>query len=574
MKKIVLLLCLSIAVCESSNAQFWKKKEKEAEKKDTTTKEAKEEGEKEKKKGGGFFGKVVTKIAKVAGKVGVGAVGTAKKVNTLEEVDVFVQQAANIYPKELGLALHDFWGGEWVDGDMIAVSLLNKSSAISAYTWDGSFNLNDKPLKHQALGVHANMVTASTKANRVSFATGGSEFGSFSIPVETNKIKLTSINNQTSNISLDLTKDVELQVANAKTNALVRVDIVIAYMGIRSAYLVGYFKPAEKILVPALMFKHIETKNKGVNFKNSYINVSQSSFVETIDNKGYFTKPLQLISGSNDGKWVTVTNNNKVDEGIEIKSEGLLVQKGNASFSRPLSFAKKIALGNITIKGTTAGGATRTNRLEGTVTTIDFSMPEIPESYLNETLQEMYNKYTAAIKEVLGKDVLAPEIITSTKAFAENANFITEEFNEQGGFVKHFKNSAPLGEKNNSIAFQFKGLGSMLKEAKVDAILKIEFLVAPPAKIKDGSLETGMTIEMVGMNNGGLPGGFLPTSYFKIQMEGVDYKVKNKTLLTEEEFKKITQIDFFVEKFKKALTELKAKEMASGEYEKYWSAQQ
>ena len=61
------------------------------------------------------------------------------------------------------------------------------------------------------------------------------------------------------------------------------------------------------------------------------------------------------------------------------------------------------------------------------------------------------------------------------------------------------------------------------------------------------------------------------THYFTMNIKGDGYELKKKAQV---ELNKVFQVDAFVSQFTKALTELKAKEQASGDYEKIWGLQQ
>lgn len=564
MKKIILLLAISFAIT-STHAQFWKKKD--AAQTDSTKKEENNEGEKKKK--GGFMGKVMGKIAKVAGNTVAGASGTVAVFDDWKDVSVVASVGTNIYSKDLGILVTDFFGKDWIsNGDFTMLGLSSKDG-FKMYKYGGNIKVNNKELKHFSMGIHSATENPNTGKKKITFEKNGTVEGSFEIPVPEKNIKLISINGQNKNVKVDLTKDVQLELANFSTNsdALIRVDLVLTTIGIRSLYCVGYVKPGAKITVPAANFRNIETDNK-YNFKDCYLAVSDQTEIPAQNLTGVFKQPFAVYTGSNDGMWIDVTASNNNNKGIEIN--GNIVKK-NAAYCMPLSKAKNIAVSSFYTYATTYAKGEKDNKWTNTKTTKTIDFPEVPDAVLDNLLDEMYKKFTATLTEVLGSTVLPASTIPNTTSYESFSQLFAEETNNEDHYLKIYKGLSPI-QSLGSFSYMSKGVNYLLKDAKADALLKVKLIGALgwPDGDNNPSMTSYLTIELVGASNGDFRSFAGPTHYFTFDLKGEKYFLKNKTV---PDMNKIYQIDKFNEEFKKMLTELIKKEKEVGDYEIVWNAQ-
>ncbi len=573
MKKILLLVVATIFLL-SANAQlgglFKKKKEQEQTAvADTSIKQNEKATDKdEKKKGGGLLQKVVGKIAKVAGNTVMGASGITA-VGDLADADVIVSVGTNIYSKDLGLVVNDFLGKEWVNnGDFTMLQIANKD-AYQFYKYDGTIRVNGKELKHASMGVHTATENPGTGNKKITFEKGGAIEGTFEVPLPTKNIKLISINGQTKDAKVDFTKDVVLEIANysTETNSLIRVDVVGTIIGIRSLYCVAYLKPAAKITIPAAAFRNMETENK-LNYKNCYLTISDQLLVNVVNPTGKIPASQMAIIGSNDGKWIDVTDSKDIEKGFTLKTGNAVTIKKNAAFAKPLSMAKNVAVSSFYTFGTTYSYGESTNRWTQVETTKEIQFPEVPDAYLNTMLDDLYKKMTAAYAEVTGNTVLPVATVPSLPAYANTQKFMRDEVNNDENFLKAYKNLEPT-RSFNSVSNSYYGDGVMLKEAKADALLKVS-LICQLSWDDKPKMTPYMAIELVGEANGDFRSFMGNTKYFTMNIKGEGYELKKKEPV---EFNKVFQVDAFVNQFKKALEELKTKETANGDYERVWNLQ-
>ncbi len=577
-KQIIFSALLLFIISYTSQAQLNKlkgmvggKKETTEDSKNDTTKNSEKKGS-----GGGVFQKVVGKIAKVAGNAVAGGAGMVDEVTDLNEVDVIASVGTNIYPKDLGLITTDFMGNNWIDHGDFTMLMLASKNGFKFYRYGGTIKANTQEVKHVSYGVHTSMENPGSGNKKITFENQNGVEGAFEIPVPTNTVKLVSINGQKSNVSVDFTKDVTIELANysTATDALVRIDVLYTIIGIRTLGLVAYVKPAAKVTIPAAAFRNIETENKGINFKNSYLAISDQSLVKTLNNTGVFRQPFTATTGSNDGMWINVTNSDGNARGFQIKESvsvggndmQINASKKNAAYAMPLSLARKIAVASFSIQGTTYLYESSTNKWAQIETTKTIDFPEIPEPWLDAALADMYKKFTKTASEVIAAQVLPESTIPSLASHQQAQQFFKDEVSTADQFLRVYKNLYPI-KPLTSQSNRLNGENALLKDAHADGLLKVSLALQLSYEEKPAMIPH-LIVEMDGSSNGGFRSQTGNTKYFTLQIDGKPYEIKNKTKFTEAEFTKLIQIDAFDAALKKALVMIKSKEETIGDYEK------
>ncbi|MFZ1530144.1 MAG: hypothetical protein WAT19_15430 [Ferruginibacter sp.] len=572
--KLFLFLLCSILFSGMANAQLGgllkKKKDKTEQPADSTSRAAGEEEEKsEKKKGGGFFQKVVGKIAKTAGGLvatGTGAIGT---VDNLEDADVVVAVGTNIYSKDLGLMLPDFIGKEWVNnGDFTMLQLASKD-AFKMYKYSGTIKVNDKELKHFAMGIHSATENPNSGVKKIVFEKAGSVEGSFEVPVPAKNVKLISVNGQTKNIKVDFTKDVVIEMANYTTSpeSLIRVDVVTTQIGIRTLSLVAYVKPAAKVIIPAAAFRNIENDNK-YNFKNCYLAIADQVMVKAGNIKGKIPDAQMVSTGSNDGLWIEVTNSSDNNKGIKFENGNATVEKKNASRAMPLSFAKNIAASSFYVYGETYTSGTTENRLQNTRTTKTIDFPDVPNEVLDAGLKALYNNLTIALTEVLGSKMMPVGTVPTAPSYVNTMKFMSDDLNNSSEFLRAYEGLSPI-KGLSSVSNRYYGENALIKDTRADALLKTALIFRLSWDEKP-MITPYLHIELVGESNGDFRSYTGSTKYFSMDIKGAGYELKKKMLI---DYDKMFQVKSLADQFKSALAELKAKEQANNDYELIWNLQ-
>jgi hypothetical protein len=128
--------------------------------------------------------------------------------------------------------------------------------------------------------------------------TSSGEKARFILQAKKNNIKLVSINGKSAGSAIDMSKDFTLQLQNYATapGALIKLQITGQALGIRAWYDLGYFKPAANVTIPGNIIKHAAAK--GINFKNTYLQVSEIELAQAKDEIGRYKQPLYYYAGS------------------------------------------------------------------------------------------------------------------------------------------------------------------------------------------------------------------------------------------------------------------------------------
>lgn len=570
--KLIVSFCL-LFIGIVAEAQFWKK-----DKTETSTEVKKEEP----KKTGNIFQKAMSKVTKMVGNLAGELGGSVAETPNLDNVDVLASVGTNIFPKDLGLATNDFLKGEWIDNGDFTMLMLSSPNGFQFFKYVGTIKLNGKELKHQSFGIHTAVEAPNSGNKKISFEKNGVEEGSFTVPPPAKNIQLLSINGAKSAVSIDLTKDVVLELANFSTgpDALIRVDIVTSIIGMRSLTMAAYVKPAPKVVIPAAAFRNIETQNKGTGFKNSYLMVSDQQLVKSVAQSGVFKEPIMAVTGSNAGMWVNVTNSPEIAKGIAFteneKVNGnemeVSVKKLNAAYAMPFSFAKKIAVASMSIQGTTQLYESKTNNWTKTETTKSIEFPQIPEEWLQEVLAGMYIQFAQTTADVANGQILPENAIPSAPSYELVQDFFKDEMNTADQFLTVYKNLNPIKPLTSS-SMRLFGENALLKETRADALLKVSIALQLSYDGKP-AMTPYLTVEMDGVSNGGFRSFVGNTKYFSITIKGAPYIIKKGKTLTKEELTKIVQTNDLAAAYKKALINLKEKETAIGDYEIVWKLQQ
>jgi hypothetical protein len=346
------------------------------------------------------------------------------------------------------------------------------------------------------------------------------------------------------------------------------VDLVLTTIGLRALYLVAHVKPADKVIIPAAAFSNIETANN-FNFKNCYLAVADVQSTPALNPQGIIPKKLRVLTGSNDGMWVEVVKSSENSSGINFTKGNATVKKGNAASAMPLSYAKTIAVSALSTYGTTYLYNQETNNWLQTTTTTTVDFPDVPDAVLDATLEEMYQKFTATIASVNNSTILPAATIPATPSFAETVKFFPEEVNNNGEWQRVYKQLSPV-KTLTSVGNRYFGEGTLLKEAKADALLKIKMVCSLSWETKLPAMTPHLIVELVGQPNGDFRSMSGNTKYFSITIQGTPYEMKkNKPV----DFAQVVQVDSFNMQLKEALLELKAREQAMPDYEEIWKLQ-
>ncbi len=577
-KKIILLFIIAAGLMFNANAQLgmFKKKKTTSNPSDTATALVKEEEKEEKKekKGGNFFQKVISKVAKGAGNIS----GTTRLTDNFNSFEPSVYLSSNLYGKEVGTMEIDFIPGWKKNSDLVTVMLM-PSDKLFFYKLDGSVKIEGATADYMAAGAYSKVFEGSNNNKTLELETKTGK-AKFVLTPNQNKIKVISFNNAKDNFQLDMNKDFTIQLENfsAKPGAMIKIRVAATIMGLRGLYDIGSFKPAASITIPGYILKHINSTNKGMNFKNCYLVIEDVELKEAKDEAGKYLAPIKYLAGSSFAIPVKVVNEANTFFGFTVEREekpalgkiNYEFAKQNAFSARPMEQAKKIAVTTFAITGTTYYYDEKENKAMQTRTEKELVFPQIADATLNALVEKMYTQVVKIFEEELGATFVAPEKVTASKDYQSLASYAYNDENTAEHFSKSYKGLHPL-PITIPLAATFNGEPALFAVTGSNALLKVR-LNLQLSWDNAPQMKPILNIEMLGDKNGGEI-GVLPTKFFTGTITGQGYKLK-KGMDTQKILGDIVRMDDLMQMLRTGLKDLIAKEKQNGEYVPIWNLQQ
>lgn len=574
MKKLIIVLLTSILCCSiNCNAQFGKlfaKKDKTEQSVNDSVNKPKEEEKVQKGSGGGFMQKMMTKLAKNAGKIGGAVTGFSKSTDNLSVLDPVISIRSNLYTSEVGTADMDLFSG-WKQGsDMVLMMLLPKDK-LGFYSLDGTIKIDGGKPDNNGMGIYTRVFDSNKKPKIIELETKSGK-AKFSLIPLNHYVKIVSINNKKDNCEIDMSKDFTIQLENfsTKPDAMIDISMVgVKQLGFRVIMSAGYFKASKNITIPGFALKHLSTDGDA-GFKNTYLIVTEAEMKTAVDESGFYKSPIEYSAAASDAKQVNVINAKAIFDGLAVKGEEKMkrgkltyeITKANASRSRPSEQIKNIVPSVFAIRGTTAMYSQKDNKWTNTQTTksIDF---KIPDDKLDEILVNLYTQTTNILKNQFAATILPTELVTNSKTFQDKSIYDNQDATESTNFFsKSYKGLTPLA-RNAPLAAMMKGDALMIREIGESALLKVTLDIRVSYENSPLAIPT-LNIELIGQNNG----IGLGTNFFTAKISGDGYSIPGKA--KDIKYDDIVRIDDMMLLFKKGLQDLIAQEKQNDEYVQLW----
>ncbi|MBP9741248.1 MAG: hypothetical protein V9E96_18990 [Chitinophagaceae bacterium] len=563
MKKIIIILVV-LFLATNTQAQFWKKKDES--KTDTTTTE-------KKKSGGGFFQKVIAKVAKGAAKV-AGSAGTTKSTDNFESFEPAIFLSSNLYPKSVGTMQTDFFNGWKEGGDLVGLMLMPKDK-LFFYKLDGAVKINGKTADYQSTGVYTTILDGNADSKTLELQTKQGKTAKFILKPKENKLKILSINNQTSNATIDMSKDFTIQLDGFSPNALIKVEVVMQTIGIRAQIEAGSYRAAKSVTIPGYIFKHLNVRKEQKLFKynDPYILVSETEVKETKDENGNFKDPIKYYAGSSSYFPFKIANAVENTHGIELQEGNCSIEKGNAFFSQPIAYATTVAPIEVVVKGTTYYYDSKESKVldRKTITTKEVKFPQIPDAKLEQVSTDLYNQITGILKDELGVNIISPEKVTATPAYQKIDQYTNNDENTEYHFTKAYMGLKELPDVS-PLAIMAFGTSTLFQPLNANALLKVNLDMQISWNGSKPLVTPILQIELLGTPNGGITGAVQPTKFFTAEISGESIELK-KGIVTDEIINNILQVNNLTNSFKQGFKKLVSKEKENNEYISIWNLQ-
>ena len=539
--------------------------------------------------GQGFLAKSLAKLAKMAGSANV------VEVSTLDDITPTITIGSNLYPKEVGTISQTFFTGWVPGGDMINI-MLSKKNTAGFVKVDGSVTIDGMVAEYVTSGMYSLITVANKSPRKVEITTKSGQKSSFIIEPYNNPVKLISINgNNGNNVSVDLTKDVVLEIESDEVSSHkpLRVSIAINQLGIKSFYQVCNTKLGTKVTIPAAAFRNINIKPGNdlvYNYKNSFIQIGIEN-IESAKNITGVINEIKYTKMYEDGKFVTITTEPNLNKGLSSKGEDKATRmnydftKANAFLSRPSSQISKVGLISLAIRGTTfeeysntetnsssftAGGIkTTTTTTKTTITKLEF--PQQPNEVWDAVLERVYPDVMKVLNEEFSSTTVPLESITNCAAYKFYENASNDNKNTKVNFSRAYKNTKLISAfMPVSEGYGINGThAKIMKESGANALFTMT-IDLEISESKDGKvlMVPKFAFELIGAPNGNNTN----TKYFTGKAESIT-GVPFKTTLSVDDIESIIRKSDMLKVFTKALRELKEKELSNGDYKTVWELQ-
>ncbi len=525
----------------------------------------------------GAASRVVGTIASVAGNVMTGSTADLGTVVPL------VYRVSNTWPKSLGTMgtkIIPNWGEG--GGDMVTVTFTQRLGAMTSKI-DGTVTVDGRPADYATMGVYSSLVPATKGPRRVEVTTTSGQKAGFTIPAPREILRITSINGQANPETIDVTKDVTIQltgVTPADTSPIV-VKVITSVLGLREFYDAYYARPGATVTVPAAAFRNLNIApgnvKAGANLNDSYLLVSRERWETAQEATGAFAG-LQVMTSESDGRLFRASPSADMNTGLTAKAELSLpggkleysLFKPGAFASRPISQATNIATISFAARGKTYLSKSRTTTTATTRTTETRTLrfPQLPDAVWNTALAELYDALAPVFTQELGATMLPIEPVIATASYRSLAPFSKDDETTDVQFTHSYKGTTLLSAVLPvSVGYGWNRVDArLMRETGANALLKVTLDLELSEK-DGGSMIPTLAFEMIGAPNG----HSAATKFVTGTITGSGRPLKKDEPVTPAVLREVMRTSDFAAALRTALKDFKAKESANRDYQVLWS---
>ena len=524
---------------------------------------------------GGLMNRVMSKV------VSAGASIAGDKMTTLtadlSTITPLINRNAHIYPKNVATVETNFISNWGDGGDLVTLTFTGNTGGLAKI--DGTVLIDGKPADYASLGVYSAMAPGSPGARTVEISTTSGQKSSFTIPAPAGTLKIAAINGQKGVATLDLSKDVTIDlegVGSDTTPLLIRV--VATTVGLRGFYDVAYVRPAARVTVPAAAWRNVNMpvgNTTLAGFRNSYLLVLRQKYEKVQGGTGAFGYS-QVLNAVSDGREIVASTEPNLNKGITVKgTQNFAVSpldyemfKAHAFGSRPLSQVKRVAIVSFAIRGKTYQKTTSMNAGVGSMETRTetITFPQLSNSTWDAALDGLYAALMPVVREELGP-VVPIDSVTDAFAYRAMSPYSENDANTKTHFSRAYRKTkllSPFGPV--SAGYGPNQLETFLMDQTgANALLRftLDLVISDEG---GGSMAPTLGFELAGAQNGNSGS----TKYFTGKITGKGLPIKG-VVITPEVVEKIVRGSDLAATFRAALKDLKAKEQANPDYALLWA---
>lgn len=388
--------------------------------------------------------KLGEKIGKLAGNMMTG------KTDDLAMVSVKNNFICGIYPPEIKTSEIKFFDNDVYEGEYLASVTFMKQEGMGMLELEGEVLCEGEPMEYVGLGSYVhNFGGPAWYPVRIDITSKNGDQASFMYnPIP--EIEFVSVNGETSLPVLDMEKDIEIVYYNppGAENTRVNVSLITDVAGARALNKFADFKsgadgqvtvtiPKEALANPEIAGQlNAGNFNKGENhliLERELITDSEDYKSEQnpgkvassdITVKSYAAMPV-IVKGKQDGGLLVAL---KVSGRSADKSIGFDFYKPNAQSGIPISKAQNFGLVSFTMSASTYKRESNTSSSSYTVgntrytstttTTTTWQFPQLPDSYWDNLMDEIYTDVVSFMKSEYDINFVGVEQLTGSPEYA------------------------------------------------------------------------------------------------------------------------------------------------------------
>ncbi len=525
----------------------------------------------------GATSRVVGTIASVAGNVMTGS------TDDLSTVVPLVFRVSNTWPKSLGTMgtkIIPNWGDG--GGDMVTLTFTQRMGALMSKI-DGTVTVDGRAADYATMGVYSSLAPATRGTRRIEVTTTSGQKAGFTIPAPRGTLRITSINGQANPETIDVTKDVTIQLAGvtaADTSPIV-VKVITSVLGLREFYDAYYVRPGATITVPAAAFRNLNIApgnvKAGANLNDSYLLVSRERWEHALEATGAFAG-AQVMTSESDGRPFRASPSADMNTGFTAKTELSLpggkleysLFKPGAFASRPITQATNVAVLSFAVRGKTYLSKSRTTTTGNTRTTETRTLrfPQLPDAVWDAALGELYDALSPVFTEELGARMLPIEPVVASPAYRSLAPFSKDDETTDVQFTHTYKGTTLLSAVLPvSVGYGWNRVDArLMRETGANALLKVTLDLELSEK-DGGSMIPTLAFEMIGAPNG----HSAATKFVTGVITGAGRPLKKNEPVTAAVLREVMRTADFATALRASLKDFKAKEAANRDYQVLWS---
>lgn len=388
--------------------------------------------------------KLGEKIGKLAGNMMTG------KTDDLAMVSVKNNFICGIYPPEIKTSEIKFFDNDVYEGEYLASVTFMKQEGMGMLELEGEVLCEGEPMEYVGLGSYVhNFGGPAWYPVRIDITSKNGDQASFMYnPIP--EIEFVSVNGETSLPVLDMEKDIEIVYYNppGAENTRVNVSLITDVAGARALNKFADFKsgadgqvtvtiPKEALANPEIAGQlNAGNFNKGENHLilerelitdgEDYKSEQNPGKVASSDItvKSYAAMPV-IVKGKQDGGLLVAL---KVSGRSADKSIGFDFYKPNAQSGIPISKAQNFGLVSFTMSASTYKRESNTSSSSYTVgntrytstttTTTTWQFPQLPDSYWDNLMDEIYTDVVSFMKSEYDINFVGVEQLTGSPEYA------------------------------------------------------------------------------------------------------------------------------------------------------------